>query len=177
MMMDKEKLCKVSLGLVGVVVILYVIGAIVNMSWMSWFKDGFDNAVLDYDCDIRSGCNTRALTNREITNIELEKSLEREDDVKPGRLVNENFSFGNYQPGVDRPQIAHLLNSRRLRTEDYMEGLSGRTNSDFVFTQFGNDGTVINPNINPLYRPQLVTGGSAANMPRPAGPKAKYQNI
>jgi hypothetical protein len=106
-----------------------------------------DPNVTDYDCDIRIGCNTRDLNEREVTNIVLERER-----------VGQNPSLGNinlsqWQPGVDRPLIAQLEIDKKLRSEDIIEKLSGRDESDFVFQQFGNDGTVINPRSNPLFRP------------------------
>jgi hypothetical protein len=139
-----------------------------------------DPSVTDYDCDIRIGCDGRNLTAREITNISLERALDREAArARAYRMANPNeaFSQTNFQPGVDRPQIPELLDSDRLRTEDLMEGLTGRSHSDFVFTQFGNDGTVINPNVNPLYRPLLTTGGSEANLPPAARARAANEKM
>jgi len=109
--------------------------------------EGMDPDVTDYDCDIRIGCNTRDLTEREVTNIALERER-----------VGHNPSLGSidltkWQPGVDRPLIAQLEVDKKLRSDDIIERLSGRDQSDFVFQQFGNDGTVINPRSNPLFRP------------------------
>lgn len=150
------------LVLVAVLLLLLVLWLIPGNQLGTEF---LDPSVTDYDCDIRIGCDGRNLTAREITNIELERALEREaETARQYRMEHEPFAQTNYQPGVDRPQIPQLLDSSRLRTEDLMEGLTGRSHSDFVFTQFGNDGTVINPNVNPLFRPRLSTGGSEANL-------------
>lgn len=142
--------CKV----LAVVLVLVVIGLVIALI----VKSPFDPSVTDYDCDIRIGCNTRDLTNRSMTNIQLQKQRAKEVAM----LGKENFNFADYQPGVDRPQISHLINSEKLRFLN--DNMSNRINSDFVFTQFGNDGTVINPNDNPLMRPLLSTGSSLANM-------------
>lgn len=146
--------CKVVAGLLAIVVIVLVILYVIKLV----SKARFDPSVTDYDCDIRIGCNTRDLTNRTMTNIQLQKQREKEVAM----LGKEKFSFADYQPGVDRPQISKLINSESLRFLN--DDMSNRINSDFVFTQFGNDGTVINPNDNPLMRPLLSTGSSLANM-------------
>ena len=80
----------------------------------------------------------------------------------------EGFDLSLYQPGVDRPYIAALQVDRKLRSEDLIEGLTGRAHSDYVFQQFGNDGTVINPAVNPLFRPaRHITGV-------PPAPETRY---
>ncbi len=143
------------LVLVGVLVVSALVIAQSSVSiyrssvciWPPANQENLDPDVTDYDCDIRIGCNTRDLDQREVTNIVLER-----------KRVGENPSLGSidltkWQPGVDRPFIAQLEMDKKLRTEDIVEGLSGRDESDFVFQQFGNDGTVINPRSNPLFRP------------------------
>jgi len=120
----------------------------------------------DLDCDIRIGCNGRDLTQRSVTNILLDRSQQIEADrdraayqAMMNKGNKEGFDLSLYQPGVDRPYIAALQVDRKLRSEDLIEGLTGRAHSDYVFQQFGNDGTVINPAVNPLYRPaRHITG-------------------
>lgn len=146
-MMNKNTVVLVGLLLVSVLVLVQSTMSIVNSAKCLMGQENLDPDVTDYDCDIRIGCNTRDLTEREVTNIALERER-----------VGQNPSLGTiplaqWQPGVDRPFIAGLEIDKKLRSEDMIERLSGRDESDFVFQQFGNDGTVINPRSNPLFRP------------------------
>lgn len=150
-----------------VVLLVWAVGATIASS-MEGMWSPLSPDVTDYDCDIRSGCNTRNLTEREVTNIDLERDLLEQGGYPtyvPSEGVQNTFDLSLYQPGVDRPKISQLEIDNRLRSEElnsaldkrsnmnYQEGLTGRAESNFVFQQFGNDGTVINPAANPLYRP------------------------
>ncbi len=162
---------------VDIALVLLIVAAVI--AWIC--RDNFEGLsattanVTDLDCDIRIGCNGRDLTQRSVTNILLDRSQEIEaarDRAAYQSMMNkgnkEGFDLSLYQPGVDRPYIAALQVDRKLRSEDLIEGLTGRAHSDYVFQQFGNDGTVINPAVNPLYRPaRHITGV-------PPAPETRY---
>lgn len=171
-MADRMDKCSKTYLTIGVVLL---IGAFV-VALIAWVKceqkNGFeglsatDSSVTDLDCDIRIGCNGRDLTQREVTEILLNRSQDIEADrdraaydkmMKKGN--KEGFDLSLYQPGVHRPRLSRLQIDRKLKNEEICEGLTGRCHSDYVFQQFGNDGTVINPAVNPLYRPaRHITG-------------------
>lgn len=150
-------------ALFAIAVMLIVVGVVAGINASN---DGYEGLsatsadVTDLDCDIRIGCNGRDLTQREVTEILLNRSqtIEADRDRAAYQAMmqkgnKEGFDLSLYQPGVDRPYIAALQVDRKLRSEDLIEGLTGRAHSDYVFQQFGNDGTVINPAVNPLFRP------------------------
>lgn len=138
--------------------VVFLVASVVILACLGVFEgySATNAPVTDYDCDIRIGCNTRDLTQRETSNI----LLDRAQRMEAGR---EGFDLSLFQPGVDRPYITQLQIDNKLRSEDIIEGLTGRSHSDYVFQQFGNDGTVINPSVNPLFRPaRHITGFPAS---------------
>jgi len=160
---DKATAMYIDIGL------LFLVVAVLAALWCWESFEGLSATNADYtdlDCDIRIGCNGRDLTQRSVTNILLDRSQQIEADrdratyqAMMNKGNKEGFDLSLYQPGVDRPYIAALQVDRKLRSEDLIEGLTGRAHSDYVFQQFGNDGTVINPAVNPLYRPaRHITG-------------------
>lgn len=136
------------------VVILVVVGLVALWCGMNGFSMS-DRSVTDYDCDIRFGCVTRPLTQNSVTNILLSRAQNEEAARARAHAMSdkENFDLSDYEPGVDRPYISQLQIDNKLRGEDISEAMTGRSHSDYVFQQFGNDGTVINPATNPLFRP------------------------
>ena len=137
-------------GLAGVLLVIAAIIAVV--CYFSGFSMR-DRSVTDYDCDIRFGCVTRPLTQNSVTNILLSRAQNEEAARARAAASKENYELSDFEPGVDRPCISQLLIDNKLRGEDITEAMTGRSHSDYVFQQFGNDGTVINPAINPLFRP------------------------
>lgn len=132
----------------GLLLIITALLVVLVCNWMNGF-DGFN--VTGYQCDPRIGCNTRALSQRSVTDILLNRSRQIET-AHADQAAKEKFDLSLFQPGVDRPYISQLQIDNKIRTEDLMEGLTGRAPYNSNYVQVGADGTVINPASNPLYR-------------------------
>lgn len=117
--------------------------------------EGMDPSLTGLDCDIRIGCNGRAIPQGEVTNILLERAQQLERPVHEAYANGrkEGFDLSLYQPGVDRPYDSVLMVDRKLRAENMLENMTGQSHSDYVFQQYGNCGTIINPKSNILMSP------------------------
>ena len=149
----KEQLKTVGKGVLAfIVLVLAFIGV---MCIWPWGFETMDPSLTGLDCDIRIGCNGRAIPQGEVSNILLERAQQLERPVHEAYANGrkEGFDLSLYQPGVDRPYDSVLMVDRKLRAENTMENMTGRSHSDYVFQQFGNDGTIINPAINTLMSP------------------------
>jgi len=138
-----------------VVVIGVLVLAVIGLVCLFNGFEGMDPSLTGLDCDIRIGCSGKALPQGEVSNILLERvqQLERPNHESFSGGAKEGFDLSLYQPGVDRPYVPELMIDRKLRAENTMENMTGRSHSDYVLQQFGNDGTIINPAINTIMSP------------------------
>lgn len=134
-------------------VVFLVIGILIGVN-MDGFE-GMDPSLTGLDCDIRIGCSGKAIPQGEVTNILLERAQQLERPVHEAYANGrkEGFDLSLYQPGVDRPYDSVLMIDRKLRAENTMENMTGRSPSSYVFMEYGNDGTIINPASNTLMSP------------------------